>query len=684
MAKRQHRQTREGINDNENDTQVKILNLSTHQLSNAEKSVLLKGLKFTPTPKANPEQLKSDIKKFTRKLRLAEQFYSEEDSLEKQDKPLVRNKSSYNGKRGRNRVLDTYIDFLEKFPLEKDIRKTQNLTYRERTALYNLKSNKDIVIKEADKGHAVVIMNMEYYKRKVDSMLSDEQQYLQVDENSDSLVKQRIDTFIEKYSGELLDKEEDFVTNFKWNTATFYALPKIHKSEMIKRAIIEQKCSCVQIEDPEDLTFRPIVGGPNAPTQRLAQLMDIILKPQYKNIRSYIRDDIDFLNKLEKTVPNSFTLLTYDVCNLYGSIPHQLGLSALRFFINRHKEDLPRNFTPGFILDGTQLILENNIMKFGDKYFKQISGTAMGSKIGPVYANLCMGYLEHKLYARVEEVFNADIREYVESNWKRYLDDCYITFNNDHGRIDQFTEILNSLHEKIKFTIEKSDREIPFLDIMIIKQGNNLVTDLYQKPTDSKRYVHFTSSHPASVKRHIPFNLARRIATIVECKRMREDRFKDLEINLKRCGYPKRLIMEAINKYKDTDSSILRQKVVRPPKDIITFVHDYNPNNVNFKNIIKGSLPMLHEDDRMKSILEKNVIINSQKQPPNLKRMLCGSSIKKKTLNISAGKRVKKCGNKRCQICKIIIEGEKLELKMAKFYIPIMTLIVIPSMLYMY
>ena len=71
---------------------IKIINLSSKKLSTTEKTLLNKGLKFTPTPPiGNPEQLNEDLKEFNRKLRLAEYFDCTEDT----DISLVRNKSDF-------------------------------------------------------------------------------------------------------------------------------------------------------------------------------------------------------------------------------------------------------------------------------------------------------------------------------------------------------------------------------------------------------------------------------------------------------------------------------------------------------------------------------------------------------------------------------------------------------------
>ena len=48
-----------------------------------------------------------------------------------------------------------------------------NLTPVERTALQNLRSNEDIIIKPADKGSAVVVMDKSAYIREAERQLSD-------------------------------------------------------------------------------------------------------------------------------------------------------------------------------------------------------------------------------------------------------------------------------------------------------------------------------------------------------------------------------------------------------------------------------------------------------------------------------------------------------------------------------
>ena len=61
--------------------------------------------------------------------------------------------------------------------------------------------------------------------------------------------------------------------------------------------------------------------------------------------------------------------------------------------------------------------------------------------------------------------------------------------------------------------MEKIQTRLPFLDIMIKIGGTKIWIDIYKKPTDSKRYVPFTSNHPRYFLTNMPFSLARIVCT---------------------------------------------------------------------------------------------------------------------------------------------------------------------------
>ena len=151
----------------------KVFNLSNRKLTECEVMLLSKGLKYTPTPNENNQKLKTDIKLYTRRLRLTEYFHDSEEieadlnSIEQEPKSLVRNNSNFNPKRGRNSTLDAVCDTLENINLSNKTKNVKfNLCKEEKQALKDLREDSTIIIKEADKRGGVVIMNKDYYKEK--------------------------------------------------------------------------------------------------------------------------------------------------------------------------------------------------------------------------------------------------------------------------------------------------------------------------------------------------------------------------------------------------------------------------------------------------------------------------------------------------------------------------------------
>ena len=67
-----------------------------------------------------------------------------------------------------NKTLDTFQKAFKMalFKSKTNFKRHQNLTKAERSGLYQLKANNEIIIKKADKGYAVVVMNTTEYLRE--------------------------------------------------------------------------------------------------------------------------------------------------------------------------------------------------------------------------------------------------------------------------------------------------------------------------------------------------------------------------------------------------------------------------------------------------------------------------------------------------------------------------------------
>ena len=81
-----------------------------------------------------------------------------------------------------------------------------------------------------------------------------------------------------------------------------------------------------------------------------------------------------------------------------------------------------------------------------------------------------------------------------------------MVWKNEEEELEKFLETLNCYHPTIKFTAEYSRAKINFLDVTVMKKGNQVATDLYVKPTDTYQYLHTSSRSVSHCKRSIHFS----------------------------------------------------------------------------------------------------------------------------------------------------------------------------------
>ncbi|CAH3106973.1 unnamed protein product [Pocillopora meandrina] len=184
-----------------------------------------------------------------------------------------------------------------------------------------------------------------------------------------------------------------------------------------------------------------------------------------------------------------------DLTSLYTVIPIDEGLRALKHLFDHRTVKEPSSET---LLCLAELVLTFNCFSFGGNYYKQTNGVAMGTKMGPSYASLFVGFIEHQFFSQ----YHGPKPEL----YGRYIDDCLGAFSSTREELTQFIAAVNSFHPALKYTWDISDTSLAFLDIKISIEGNGLCTSVYYKPTDSHSYLLYSSSHPSHVKNSTPFS----------------------------------------------------------------------------------------------------------------------------------------------------------------------------------
>ena len=101
-----------------------------------------------------------------------------------------------------------------------------------------------------------------------------------------------------------------------------------------------------------------------------------------------------------------------------------------------------------------------------------------------------------------------------------------------------------------------------------------------------------------------------------------------------------------------------QEKTNESTKDILAFVHTFNPRHPQIFPRILKALDILNESPRMKRIMDDVTVVPSKRQPPNLKALLTKSNYS--TTEKTGG--VKKCG-KNCATCPYLMEGEVIQME---------------------
>ncbi|CAJ0968878.1 unnamed protein product [Ranitomeya imitator] len=381
-----------------------VYNISFYNLSPSELTVLQKGLSFYPTPAFNGFQLDQELQRFFRNLRLKAHFATGDSgsTFGYSALPVNPDKSVFSLKELDLTIPSKYSPPKSYHPVEtyislvtQDIKREsaqinqgslpikRNCTTLDKQALDNLKKNSSITIKPADKGGTIVVMDTSFYLSMVHQHLDDKDTYLPLDRDPSRDIFREIQQVVKLYREQnVIDtKLSEFLLNLHTVVPVFYALPKIQKH----RTTIEK-----------------------------------ILTPLLVHVVSFIRDTSDFLEGL-KSIGNlhkNCFLVTMDVNSLYTSIDHQKGLEAVQWFLDKYT-----NFSSiqkEFCLTLLNMILTKNFFLFGDQFYIQKVGTAMGSNVAPPYANIFMtSFEEHFVYT------HCLFQQYC-IYWKRYIDDVFL------------------------------------------------------------------------------------------------------------------------------------------------------------------------------------------------------------------------------------------------------------------
>ena len=641
---------------------VNIFNFSGVHISEGEKSLFSLGPKMVPNFSVSFEQKKIDVLKFSRKLLLKQQFHNSDYVSSDLIKPV----SSYIPKSTNNETLKSCVEDLEMFANElPDVlnksNTSDNLTSEQRVAIDTFKARNNVLLFKADKGSGICLLSPEFYKCKVLKIL-ESSKYEMLPRNVDYFVNLKLRRFVNKFSF-LSAPEKNAIVNFDYKSTNIYGLPKIHKSELVINAVKQNQGKYLFLKNPEDLDFRIIFGGPKNPCSGLASLTDTLLKPFICKVQSHIKDVFDFINKIPKFPPTDLPfieIISVDIKQMYPNLEKEVGLPALRYFLTRYNELLPSRFSVDFVVEAMEFVLDNNTGYFNGQFFRQTTGTSTGIKPAPTYADLSIGFLEVMAFYKIRQGLGYKTASYFWMNYSRYLDDGFIFWDKRLGDFLEVFNILNNMHPSLKFTIERSDTSLKFLDVIVYKTMAGFKTVVNNKDTDSGTYLPFNSAHPRKCKINIPYNMARRIRALTDDDNLMIAKMQDLAARLRTGGYPEGTIRSAVQMAVGLSVSDLRKPKPRSEEEnLMTFVHTYDPIFPELMSGVRSRISRLFISRECRPAFGGSRVIESRREPPNLLGMFQHSRFDEpSSASIVGG--VAKCGLPNCKLCLEIMEVDQV------------------------
>eukprot|EP00061_Rhincodon_typus_P012265 g37892.t1 len=204
-----------------------------------------------------------------------------------------------------------------------------------------------------------------------------------------------------------------------------------------------------------------------------------------------------------------------------------------------------------------KLVLTLNNFSFNSSHFLQVRGVAMSTHMGPHYACLFVGYVEHSLFQ---------------------------SYSGPHTQL--FLQYIDGIIGAATWSI--SDSSLPFLDISVSISGDSLATCIHYKPTDSHSSLDYTSSHPASYKDSIPLSQFIHLHRIHSDEVNFDKRASEMSIFCLKQGFPGTIVNRALNLVRPISrTSALTPSLPSCNSDSVPFVLTCHPTSIHIQKIIR-------------------------------------------------------------------------------------------------
>ena len=253
--------------------------------------------------------------------------------------------------------------------------------------------------------------------------------------------------------------------------------------------------------------MRPIVCCAGTFMNCWSKWLDYWLQKIKSKVPTYVKDSQQILDETQQLkIPPGALLFAADAHSMYNNIDTEHAITVIDWWLKElaRKKELPNGFPLEAVLSAMRYIMRNNVFKWGDLFFLQLLGTAMGTSAAVMWATLYFAYHEvhtliprhgkHLLYFRrfIDDICGVWIGN-ATTDWKAFQDDV-----NNFGILTwDIVDVTPSL-------------TIDFLDLTLTIENNRIVTKTFQKVMSLHLYLPSASAHPRGCIKGTVYGLIKR------------------------------------------------------------------------------------------------------------------------------------------------------------------------------
>ena len=228
---------------------------------------------------------------------------------------------------------------------------------------------------------------------------------------------------------------------------------------------------------------------------------------------------------------------SFDITSLFINVPLHEVISICAGFLNHSPLTSIPSFPESVFVELMELVTKSVSISFNDTMYCQVDNISMGSPLGPILANIFVGFYEKLLFDRFP-------KPYI---YLRCVNEIFTCFSA-HNEALSFFHCLNDLHPSLTFTIdEEKDNKLPFLDVLVEQRSFAFVTSIYRKPTFTSLYLSWDAFAPKSTKVSLIKCLIFRTFKICSDNKIKSE-FEQIKNSFLGNGYPEEVIVDTINK----------------------------------------------------------------------------------------------------------------------------------------